>query len=76
MMNDSNKRKGPFGRVIDATVAWANAREHTPYDYVLDRVCNLEREVLLLRDELSALRARDSVGGRTKPASSAPAVAQ
>jgi hypothetical protein len=76
MTNDSNKRKGTFGRVIDAIVSWANAMEHTPYDYVLDRVCNLEREVLLLRDELSALRALDSAGGRAKPASSSPAVAQ
>jgi hypothetical protein len=76
MTNDSNKRKG-FGRVIDAIVASANAMEHTPYDYVLDRVCNLEREVLLLRDELSALRALDSAGGdRAKPASRSPAVAQ
>jgi hypothetical protein len=76
MTNDSNKRKG-FGRAIDAIVAWANASEHTPYDYVLDRVCNLEREVLLLRDELNALRALDSAGGgRAKPASSSPAVAQ
>jgi hypothetical protein len=76
MTNDSNKRKG-FGRVIDAIVPWANGMEHTPYDYVLDRVCDLEREVLLLRDELSAVRALDSAGGgRAKPASSSPTVAQ
>ena len=74
MTNDSNKRKGRFGRII---VAWANAMERTPYDYVLDRVCNLERQVSQLRDELSALRALDSAGGgRAKPASSSPAVAQ
>jgi hypothetical protein len=76
MTSDSKKRKGTFGRVIDAIVAWANAMEHTPYDYVLDRVCNLEREILLLRDELSALRALDSAGGRAKPASSSPTVAR
>ena len=46
MTNDSKKRKGTFGRVIDAIVAWEKAMEYTPYDYVLDRVCNLEREVL------------------------------
>ena len=71
MTNDSNKRKG-FGRVIDAIVPWANGMEHTPYDYVLDRVCNLERQVSQLRDELSALRALDSAGGRAKPTSSSP----
>ena len=77
MTNDSKKRKGTFGRLIDAIVAWENAMDYTPYDYVLDRVCNLEREVLLLRDELNALRALDSAGGgRAKPASSSPAVAQ
>jgi len=76
MMNDSKKRKGTFGRVIDAIVAWENAMDYTPYDYVLDRVCNLEREVLLLRDELRASPALNNAGGRAKPASSSPAVAR
>ena len=76
MTNDSTKRKGIFGRVIDAIVAWDNAMDYTPYDYVLDRVCNLEREVLLLRDELRALPALNSAGGRAKPASSSPADAR
>jgi len=62
MTNDSKKRKRILGRVIDAIVAWENAMDYTPYDYVLDRVCNLEREVLLLRDELSVTRT--SAGGR------------
>ena len=76
MTNDSKKRKGTFGRLIDAIVAWENAMDYTPYDYVLDRVCNLEREVLLLRDELSALRALDNAGGHVRLASSSPAVTQ
>jgi hypothetical protein len=76
MTNSSKKRKGTFGRVIDAIVAWENAMDYTPYDYVLDRVCNLEREVLLLRDEVRALPALNSACGRAKPASSSPAVAR
>ena len=64
MTNDGKKRKGTFGRVIDAIVAWENAMDYTPYDYVLDRVCNLEREVLLLRDELRASPAVNKAGGR------------
>jgi hypothetical protein len=76
MTNDSKKRKGTFGRVIDAIVAWENAMDYTPYDYVLDRVCNLEREVLLLRDEVRALPALNRACGRAKPASSSPAVAR
>src|SRR5882757_4236235 len=72
MTNDSKKQKGAFGRVIDAIAAWEKAMEYTPYDYVLDRVCNLEREVLQLRDELRALPAGNSAGGRAKPASSSP----
>jgi len=63
MTNDSKKRKRILGRVIDAIVAWENLMDYTPYDYVLDRVCNLEREVLLLRDELSVTRTL-SAGGR------------
>ncbi len=64
MTNDSNTRRGTLGRVIDAIVAWENAMDYTPYDYVLDRVCNLEREVLLLRDELRASPALNKAGGR------------
>ena len=62
MTNDSNKRTRILGRVIDAIVAWENAMDYTPYDYVLDRVCNLEREVLLLRDELSVTRTQRAAG--------------
>ena len=62
MTNDSKKRKRILGRVIDAIVAWENAMDYTPYDYVLDRVCNLEREVLLLRDELSVTRTQLAAG--------------
>ena len=72
--NESKKQKGTFGRVIDAIVAWEKAMDYTAWDYVLDRVCNLEREVLQLRDELGALPAGNSAGGRAKPASSSPAV--
>lgn len=76
MTNESKKRRGTLGRVIDAIVAWENAMDYTPYDYVLDRVCNLEREVLLLRDELRALPVLNNAGGRAKPASSSSAVAR
>ena len=62
MTNDSKKRKGTLGRVIDAIGAWENAMDYTPYDYVLDRVCNLEREVLLLREELSVTRTPLAAG--------------
>jgi len=74
MTNESKKQKGAFGRVIDAIVAWKKALEYGPYDYVLDRVCNLEREVLELRDELRASPAGNGAGGRVKPASSSPTV--
>ncbi len=76
MTNDSKKRQGTLGRVIDALGAWENAMDYTPYDYVLDRVCNLEREVLLLRDELRASSARNNAGACAKPPSSSPAVAR
>jgi hypothetical protein len=74
MTNDRKKRKGAFGRIIDAIAAWEKAMDYTPYDYVVDRVSNLEREVLLLRDELRALPAGNSAGGRAKPKSSSPPV--
>jgi len=74
MTNDSKKRRGTFGRLIDAIVAWENAMDLTAYDYVLDRVCNLEREVLQLRDELRALPALNIASDRAKSASSPPAI--
>ena len=76
MTNNNKKRKGTFGRVIDAIVAWENAMDYTAHDYVLDRVRNLEREVLLFRDELRALHALNNASDRAKSASSPPAVAQ
>ena len=76
MTNESKKQKGTFGRAIDAIATWEKAMEYTPYDYVLDRVCNLEREVLQLRDELRALPPGNSAGGRTKPTSNSPTVAR
>ena len=133
MTSDSKKRKGTFGRVIDAIMAWAKAMEYTPYDYALDRVggfrrevqpvdsigsstesrvshskrrlllgfegtktarregisstfsdargctsrrnssvCDLERQLSQLRDELRALPAGNSAGGHVKPTSSSP----
>jgi len=42
--------------------------DYTPYDYVLDRVCNLEREVLQLRNELRALPALNNASDRAKSA--------
>ena len=76
MTNDSKKQKGAFGRVIDAIAAWEKAMDYTPSDYVLDRVCNLEREVSQLRDELRAFPAGTSAGSRATPASSSSAVAR
>jgi hypothetical protein len=76
MTNDGQKRKGTFGHLIDAIVAWENAMDYTPYDYVLDRFSNLEREVLLLRNELRALPALNNASDRAKSASSPPAVAR
>jgi hypothetical protein len=58
MTSDSKNRKGTFGRVIDAIVACAKAMESTPYDFVLDRVCDLQHQVSQLRDELRALPPR------------------
>ena len=76
MTNDGKKRKGAFRRLIDAIAAWENAMDCTPHDYVLERVGNLERDVLLLRNELRAIPALNNVSDRAKSASSPPAVAR
>jgi hypothetical protein len=70
MTNDNKKQKGAFGRVIHVIAAWEKAMDYTPYDYVRDRISNLEREVSQLRDELRGLPPGNSAGGRTKPTSS------
>ena len=64
MTNNGKKRKGIFGSVIDAIVVWENAMDYTPYDYVLERVCNLEREVVLVKEELRASHALNKARSR------------
>ena len=70
MTNGNKKQKGAFGRVIDAIAAWEKAMDYTPYDYVQDRISNLQREISQLRDELRALPPGNSAGDRAKPTSS------
>jgi hypothetical protein len=43
--------------------------DYTPYDYALDRIGALERQVNLLRDELRAGSKVAGADGRAEPAS-------
>ena len=75
MTNESKKRRGTLGCVMDTIVAWENAMDYTPYDYVLDRVCNLERR-FAVRVRTESVTQLNNAGGRDKPASRSSAVAR
>jgi hypothetical protein len=44
--------QGKFRRVLAAVFAWIEAMDYTSFDYTLDRIERLEREVGQLREEL------------------------
>jgi hypothetical protein len=57
MFNQSAKEKGVLRRVLGTLWAFAETLESTGYDYTLDRIAGMERELVLLREELRQIRA-------------------
>ena len=45
-----------FRRALAAVVTWLQAMDYTSFDYTLDRIERLEREVRLLKEELRKIR--------------------
>ncbi|MGA7805440.1 hypothetical protein [Bradyrhizobium sp.] len=50
--------QGKLRRALAAVVAWLQAMDYTSFDYTLDRIEGLEREVGQLEEELR--RSRDT----------------
>ena len=48
--------QGKFRRALAAVVAWLQALDYTSFDYTLDRIERLEREVGQLKEELRQSR--------------------
>jgi hypothetical protein len=69
MTRDHKRQSGLWRRAIETIRAWENAMDYTPYDYALDRIGALERQVSQLRDELRAMPAVNWVDGRAERAS-------
>ena len=59
--NHSVPEKGKFRRAIAATGAFLQAMDSTSFDYTLDRIERLEREVGRLKEELR--QSRDPAAG-------------
>ncbi len=55
--NHSIPQRGRFRRALGATWAYMQAMESTSFEYTLDRIESLEREVGRLREELRQSRA-------------------
>jgi polyhydroxyalkanoate synthesis regulator phasin len=51
--------RGKFRRALAAVFSFLQAMEHTSFDYTLDRIERLEREVRQLKEKLRPLRAND-----------------
>ena len=50
------EEQGKLGRALAAVFAWVEAMEYTSFDYTLDRIEHLEREVGRLKDALRQSR--------------------
>jgi HAMP domain-containing protein len=49
-------QRGKLGRALAAVFAWIEAMDYTSFDYTLDRIERLEREVGELKEELRQSR--------------------
>lgn len=59
MTNTANQpvpEQGKFSRALAAVFAWIEAMDYTNFDYTLDRIERLEREVARLKEELRQSR--------------------
>jgi hypothetical protein len=55
-----NGSAGLVRRIWDTLLAWERVMDYRPYDYAVERIAGLEREVTHLREELK--RARTLAG--------------
>ena len=58
------KEQGKLRRTLAAVFAWLQAMEYTSFDYALDRIERLEREVGQLKEELRHSRDTGPVDAR------------
>jgi len=54
--NHSVPEQGKFRRALAAVFAWLQAMDYTSFDYTLDRIERLEREVGRLKEEMRQSR--------------------
>lgn len=59
--NHSVPGQGKFRRAVAAVFDWIKAMDYSSFDYVLDRIEGLEREVGQLKEELRRSRDRGPV---------------
>jgi hypothetical protein len=57
---DPVPKQGKFRRALAAIGAWLQALDHTGFDYTLDRIEGLERELARLKEELRQSREASS----------------
>ena len=62
--------QGKFRRALEAVFAWIEAMDYTSFDYTLDRIERLEREVGRLKEEMRQSRYPGAVDAHN---ASAPA---
>ena len=69
MANNLVPEQGKLRRALAAVFAWLQAMEYTSFDYTLDRIERLEREVGQLKEELRQSREMGPVGTHSVSAS-------
>jgi hypothetical protein len=60
--------QGKFRRALAAVFAWLEAMDYTSFDYALDRIELLEREVRQLKEELRQSRDTGPVDAHNRSA--------
>ena len=59
----ANGNRGLLRRVWNTLIAWERAMDNSPYDYAIDRIGRLEREVAQLKDDLKRTRTPGGAAG-------------
>ena len=62
--NHSVPEQGKFRRALAAVWAFLQSMESTSFDYTLDRIERLEREVGRLKEEMRQSRDASAAGGK------------
>ena len=57
MTTDVSEGPGAYRRLMNKVVRWSEAMAYSRFDYTLDRIASVERELAAIKDRLRQLEA-------------------